>query len=253
MNTLAEKFRNFQKTKDEIQSLEETLRPQMTAILSNPFLRPLDGAERFFQHGASEEMEQKFDLNPPKMLGPAWRERFKDIFVEQDSFLLTASYLDSDWDEREIRFRLPLRYLEMTVAEIEAEIQPPLTEKIYYKMVMESNRELFSLTAFFNLFAVHYEPGIWMKAPEGGLFVFETKEAAELCYSGAEYPRSSLWECLCAEPLPLPNALPSLGLVTDKDIQTFWLRGSLPPKALPMCVPPEGTRLFKQVKLLRRV
>lgn len=92
-----------------------------------------------------------------------------------------------------------------------------------------------------------YTPGEWTEAPAGGLFVFDTLEAA------LEFSRCSvtqIWECECEEPLPVVKCWRDAPFpMTGAMLESFWQENS----SLPASKAPSGTLLFKRVKLTKLV
>ena len=108
---------------------------------------------------------------------------------------------------------------------------------ICYKVTSKNNM---SCIVYDLEFGVQYSTKDFVEAPIGGLFVFNTLEDAEK----ADSTKRSIWECECEEELkdfPLPYMFNKMMFAWERrhySYSRFY---------------PDGTRLFKRVKLLRRI
>jgi hypothetical protein len=119
-----------------------------------------------------------------------------------------------------------------------------------YKVVRKIDSALMSCVIHAEGWCKEYSKDFWTTS-ETGLFVFQTLEDAQEFAAGM-LRGVEIWEVDVADPLPLPPVLCSLPCSAPSTVITaFWEKG--PANSLSTQIPPEGTRLFKQVRLVRRI
>ena len=124
-----------------------------------------------------------------------------------------------------------------------------------YKVVVSTLRGDLESFSQYSAWAYSYTPEKWMSAfPGSGLFVFATQDQA-MNFASAAWSRSQIWECECEGPMATP--LQILGrLDSDVSLQRFWSNhtlGQSQPPPVHLINPPEGTLLFKRIKLIKQL
>ena len=124
-----------------------------------------------------------------------------------------------------------------------------------YKVVVSTLRGDLESFSQYSAWAYSYTPEKWMSAfPGSGLFVFATQDQA-MNFASASIFRSQVWGCECEGPMATPPMVLGM-LYSDVPLQRFWSNHhlGLPQPLEPHLIkPPEGTLLFKRVKLIMRL
>jgi len=188
-------------------------------------------------------------------LGDAWRER--PIFTfngpSADYVIYRATQVLSTMSPRQIKAAAQSAPVYEEIRE--AWMNPIVT---VYKVVCRSDSGQLKSPTMDTVpeLQVTYVPHEWVKAPVGGLLVFETmKKALEFLRvaRGNGKERLEVWAASARQSIQLPSVGLIVEAVSIDDLRRYWRTKTPPPNEAVIGLWPFGTLAFKSVRLDRKV